>query len=155
MSCADSRALLDELLKLEKLRSADSHQHRRRNQRFIVRGDAELLEMGRGRFTELPVIVVLRDMCRSGVGFVADRSLDIGSVWRLRLLQRGYDIAEVGVIIRYSQKVKDSVYLTGTQVCLRNGLIHLLGVDPTVVSEGDHPTLSSAAAAFLPPSEVS
>ena len=153
MSHSDPHALLDELTRLERLRDPDCDRRRRRSQRLTVRGDADLLPSGRERCAGPSASLMLRDMSRSGFGFVADRPLAVNSKWRLRLLQRGYDVAEADIIVRHSQQVGDYAYLTGAQVCNRDGLFQLLGADPHAVCEGDHPTLGSEDPVFLPPPE--
>ena len=154
MDDADPKGLLAELSKLEQLRRRSAGVRRRRHPRFIVRGDAQLLAMDRPSSNEPPLTVMLRDLGRGGLGFVADRTLDAGATRRIRVMQRGYGIGELSIIVRHCRRVKDQVYLVGCQICVDNGLMYLLGVDPTAIQEGDNPATAAASAAFLPPGEV-
>jgi len=154
MVCHDPKELLDELSRLEGLRSGGGRTSRRRHKRFIVRGQAELFDTDSSSSGEPPVAIMLRDMGRGGLGFVADSSVDLGSVRRLRLTQRGYCIGETSLVVRHCSQVKDQIYLVGSQICLSNGLMFLAGVDPSMVEEGGTDADAIASAAFLPPAEV-
>ncbi len=154
MDRSDPNELLAELSRLENLRSGDSKSRRRRHPRFVVRGQAELLQAHCSTFNDDPVEVMLRDMGRGGLGFIADRPITAGSLRELRFIQRTYRVGEANVVIRHCEQVKDEVYLVGCQVCLGNGLIYLLGVDPDAVDDGDGPAIEADSAAFLPPGEI-
>ena len=149
MHGVDPQGLLDELSKLERLRQCDAGARRRRHPRFIVRGDAQLFEMDRPSSNDPPMMVMLRDLGRGGIGFVADRPQERGCTRRVRFMQRGYGIGEISIIVRHCRQV-DQIHLVGCQICIENGMMFLLGVDPTTIKEGD----STAAAAYLPPGEV-
>ena len=151
---SDPNDLLTELSRLENLRSGDSKSRRRRHPRFVVRGQAELLQADCLSANDEGLSVMLRDMGRGGLGFIADRPVAIDSVWELRFIQRAYRVGETNVVVRHCEQVKDEVYLVGCQVCMGNGLIYLLGVDPEAVGDGDGPAIETDSAAFLPPGEI-
>jgi hypothetical protein len=153
MNPSRPQSLLDELTKLENLRNPQSQAKRRQFQRYVVRGDAELVNMDRVEINEPHIHVMLRDISRCGMGFLTDSEIEVGSTWRLRLMQRRYVIADAPVVVRHRRAV-NSVYLVGAQICCDNGLLFLMGVDPVAVREGDSPTVTSASAAFLAPDDV-
>jgi len=154
MTRSDPNDLLAELSRLENLRSGDCKSRRRRHPRFVVRGQAELLSADCSSSNDEPLAVMLRDMGRGGLGFISDRPIGAGSLRELRFIQRAYRVGETNVVIRHCEQVKDQVYLVGCQVCLGNGLIYLLGVDPDAVGDGDGAAIEADAAAFLPPGEI-
>ena len=154
MERADPRGLLAELSKLEGKRHQSPAAKRRRHPRYVVRGDAQLAEMDRPSSNEPPQTVMLRDMGRGGIGFISERPVDVGATKRLRVIQRGYGIGDLSVIVRHCGKVKDQVYLVGTQICIDNGLMYLLGVDPGELRDADAPDGEPEAGDFLPPAEV-
>lgn len=145
--------LLANLAKLEKLRDANQAQGLREFQRFVVRGDAELHAMGRDCIDQAPIPIQLRDIGREGVGFLCQRDLDVNSTWRVTFLHDGYRVGQEGVIIRHCTFVQPGVFLIGAQFCIESGLLALLGVDPTLMLEGDAPTIVSGPR-FLAPGEV-
>lgn len=154
MSSSEPRHLLEELAKLEKLRDPEAAKQRRQFQRFIVRGDGEIRDVHRSHADDRPLPVMLRDLGRGGVGFLCDQALRVGTVWSMRFLQRGYEIGHVHIVVRHSTAVEDGVHLIGSQVCVGDGMMYLLGVDPAMIRDGDNPTVTAASAAFLPPEEV-
>lgn len=151
---SDPNELLAELSRLENLRSGDGAARRRRHARFVVRGQAELLQADCSSSDDETLEVMLRDMGRGGLGFIADRPIGTGSLRELRFIQRAYRVGETNIVIRHCEQVKDEVYLVGCQVCLGNGLIYLLGVDPDALGDGDGPAMAADSAAFLPPGEI-
>ena len=150
---SDPNELLEELTRLEKLRSGDGKSRRRRHPRFVVRGQAELLQADCLSPNDQPPSVMLRDMGRGGLGFIADSDIPADSLWELRFIQRAYRVGETNIVVRHCEQVNDNVYLVGCQVCIGNGLIYLLGVDPEAVGDGDGPAIEPDAA-FLPPGEI-
>lgn len=122
--------LLDELEKLESLRDDISGHHRRRDLRFVVRGNANLINLNPHRNQNIPTDAMLRDISRGGVGFLTDRSLDVGSVWRMQFIQQNYGIGETDVIIRFTREIEKHVHIVGCQICMQSGLLYLMGVSP-------------------------
>ena len=160
MACSDPKDLLAELSRLEQGRfgvTGPSHNQsgsRRRHRRFAVRGYAELSETDRSFSNEPPVTVMLRDVGRGGLGFVTDRQIDVGSLRRIRFVQRGYCVGEADVVTRHCSEVTEHAYAIGCQICLGNGLMYLLGIDPETVGDGDGPDASVDSGEFLPPTDV-
>ena len=137
MACSDPKDLLAELSRLERTRSDVTGASRRRHRRFTVRAYAELSETDRSFSNEPPATVMLRDMGRGGLGFVTDRPVEVGSLRQLRIVQHGYCVGEADIVARHCGKVTDHAYVVGCQVCLGNGLMYLMGVDPETVGDGD------------------
>ena len=158
MVTSGPQALLAELAKLEALRENNrTASGNRQFQRFVVRGDAELRSMDRTCLDAAPVPVLLRDIGRGGVGFVAPVELEVNSTWQICFLHRDYVVGTQGIIIRHCRKVQDGVFLIGSQSCLETGLIALLGVDPAAIRDADSATEGGddePSTVFLPPSEV-
>jgi hypothetical protein len=146
--------VLDVLSRLEQVCGGKQDYRRRRHARHVVRGEAILLQLDRTSSDEPPITVMLRDVGRGGVGFIAQRSVAVGSLKRLRLLQRDYGIGEVDVMIQHCALVEDPVYLIGCEVCFNNGQMLLLGVDPATISTDDQAEPGRDAASFLAPDEV-
>lgn len=151
MPTVPAQSLLAELRKLENLRHPDARTRRRRHPRFVIRGDAELSPMDRTRIGETPLLVMLRDAGRGGIGFVCDQPLETGTIWHLRLLQHGYGVGETPVSIRHCSQINPQVHLIGSQICLDSGLMLLLGVDPTQMRKESDP---QDVMDFVAPNEV-
>jgi hypothetical protein len=158
MVTSGPQALLAELAKLEALRESNrvAAGGNRQFQRFVVRGDAELRSMDRTCLDAAPVPVLLRDIGRGGVGFVAPVELEVNSTWQICFLHRDYVVGTQGIIIRHCRKVQDGVFLIGGQFCIETGLMSLLGIDPSAIRDADIATEldEKPSNVFLPPSEV-
>ncbi len=153
MSQTQPQSLLDEAARLESLRDDQCGQHRRRDRRFVVRGDADLIDINRAGVSDAVVSVMLRDISRSGVGFITDQALEVGSAWRLRILQQRHGVSETDVIVRFTRPTDGGVYIVGCQVCVQEGLMVLLGVEPNEIGQGDG-LAEAAEGSFLTPDEL-
>ncbi|MCE9591080.1 MAG: hypothetical protein K8S99_11205 [Planctomycetes bacterium] len=145
--------LLEELIRLEAIRDPKCGESKRAYSRFVVRGDAELTSVERSRLDIAPLPILLRDIGRGGLGFVSQKPLEAGSVWRVGFLQNGYVLAQQALIVRHCKMVRADLYLIGSQFCIETGLMCLLGVNPGAIADGDHPTTVQDTR-FLPPAEV-
>ncbi|MEX0655724.1 MAG: hypothetical protein WD534_08700 [Phycisphaeraceae bacterium] len=144
--------LLDELNRLESMRTPKGQGHRR-HQRFLVRADAELHPMDPSQLDRTPLEIKLRDIGRGGMGFICQTPLPQGSTWRANFIHRGYVVGQQSLVVRHCRSVGNGLYLVGGQFCIDTGLLTLLGVDPARVKE-DHLRPDDDDDAFLPPSEV-
>lgn len=145
---------MEVLSRLEQVRGDKPDCRRRRHVRHVVRGEAILLEMDRTSSDEPPITVMLRDIGRGGVGFIAQRSVAVGCLKRLRLLQRDFGIGQVNVMIQHCGLVEEPVYLIGCEICFDNGQLLLLGVDPAALSAGDQAGPGRESATFLAPDDI-
>lgn len=154
MPSADPRTLLQTLNKLESLRDPTVSKQLRQYSRFVVRGDAELTPMERSSLDQRPVLVMLRDLSRGGVGFVSQQPLPKCSLWRVGFLYQGQVVSQQPMIIRHSNCVDASVYLVGGQFCVETGVMILQGIDHAQIRDGDQPNTGPASTNFVGPGEV-
>ena len=152
MDTSDPRALLDALNQLESLRNLRKPAGSRHFKRHVVRGEAELHALDQSRLDHVPLPIQLRDVGLGGLGFVCQRELPVGSMWRVCFYSHGYLIAQQAGLVRHVRAVRDGVYLAGLQFCAEAGLLHLLGVEPTDALALDPG--GDEEFAFLPPAEV-
>lgn len=146
--------LLEELNRLETLRSPKPGGHRR-HQRFLVRTDAELHPMNPQQLDRTPLEIKLRDISRCGLGFICQTPLPQGSTWRACFIHRGHVVGQQGLMVRHCRNVGDGLYLIGAQFCADTGLLVTLGIEPTRIYEGDnHYGDESDADAFSSPDDV-
>lgn len=132
-----ARDLLDDLAELEHLRDPGKSKGLRQYRRFVVRADAELHPMDPSELNRLPIEVKLRDISRGGVGFVCNTKLPTRSVWRLVMLNRGFAVGEMAVVIRHSRPVRDNIYLLGGQFGAGTGMMVIAGIDPQAIIHSD------------------
>lgn len=151
MPLTGPKALLAALSKLENLRDPSAPEGKRQFQRFVVRGDAELVSVDHTNTKPVVVPVQIRDIGLGGIGFVSQIPLDVGSVWRVNFLQHGHVIGTQPILVRHSRPVRDALYLIGGQFVVETGLLCLLGVDPSAIRGGARADDNSN---FVPPSEV-
>ncbi len=128
MSREAPERLLKALTQLEQRREANPGMERRCFPRVEARGEAELLAMDQTRPKE-PIPIQLRDVGWGGFGFICQEPLEQGSQWRAIFLQRGQQIAQQTLVVRHSARVAGDLWLVGSQVCVDNGLVALLGVN--------------------------
>ncbi len=151
MSHKDPHILLDAVARLETLRNQGRNQGQRQFNRWVVRGDAELLPED-GQTDRLPVPVLIRDLSWGGLGFLCDRELPVNSLWRVHFLAHHHVVGQMTMLIRHGRKVDDDLFLIGGQFVADPGLLHILGVGDVQVRLGDENPAMSAN--FLPPAEV-
>ena len=95
--------------------------------RVATRGEAELFAID-GR---LSALVHLRDISMGGFGFVYEKPLEVGTHWLAVFLRQNQQSGHQNLVIRDCDKVTDGMFLIGSQICLEDGLIALLGIDRT------------------------
>ncbi len=120
--------LLRALSELERARSESPSMERRSFPRVPARGEAELLAIDQTRPKE-PVPIQLRDIAWGGFGFICQVPLEECSHWRALFLQRGQQVAQQTLIVRHCTRVAGDLWLVGSQACIDNGVVALLGVD--------------------------
>lgn len=150
MSPGQPQQLLVALRKAERLRNLTNRTGSRIYTRFDVRGEAELHPMDARRLDRQPLQIVLRDVSRGGVGFVADEPLDINSTWRICFLNRGHVVAQQAMIVRHCRSIADGAYLIGAMFCIETGVLSMLGVDPVAAQRADGPRPSDTATFVAP-----
>lgn len=143
--------LLSALDALQAARREPEGATRRQFVRYEVRGDAELAPPDRQSMARGSSVIMLRDLSRGGVGFVSDVPLDKGSFWRVQFHQSGYDVADMNVVIRFCKPVSGDAYLCGAQICVRSGVMCLLGVDPMAMRKDE---LDTDPADFVAPDQA-
>jgi hypothetical protein len=126
--------VLQELNRLEALRDPlvdQSGQSSREARRYPVREDARLFPMSRRVLRDEGHTVHLRDIGRSGVGFLSREPLPIGRDFRIEFRRDGYAVTESGVSVKYCQQVRPGLFLIGAGFIATAGLLTTLGVDAT------------------------
>lgn len=145
------KALLAALSKLENLRDPSAGEGKRQFHRFVVRGEAELVNVDHTDTKPITLPVQIRDVGLGGMGFVSQIPLEVGSVWRVNFLQSGHVIGTQPILIRHSRTVNDALHLIGGQFVIETGILCILGVNPSSIRDGGKIGESSN---FVPPSEV-
>ncbi len=120
--------LLRALSELERARNESPSMERRAFPRIPARGEAELLAIDQTRPKEA-VPIQLRDIAWGGFGFICQNPLEESSQWRAIFLQRGQQVAQQTLMVRHCTRVAGDLWLVGSQTCVDNGVVALLGID--------------------------
>jgi len=117
---------------LEKLDSSSCpvQDQQRTFRRFSLRSEARLETLDDSLGTE-PFNVLLRDISRGGIGFISDRFIEPGSMWRARLRDNGQIVGSQPIFIHYCRRIEDGAYLAGAQFIVESFLMRALGVPPS------------------------
>ena len=81
-----------------------------------------------------PIPIQLRDIGWGGFGFICQQPLEEGSQWRAIFLQRGQQVGHQTLMVRHCCRVAGDLWLVGSQTCVDNGVVALLGVDRAELS---------------------
>lgn len=150
----DILARLDDL---EGNANADDLQARRSFKRHTVRGDARLYPVSRLLTEDSIEDIQLRDIGRGGIGFLCKHPLPINSLYRVDLLNQGYTLSSLEVLIRHITPLSDGLYRIGATFVIQSSLLLELGVqkdalESDIVPEGSADAFDEDE--FLPPGEV-
>ncbi len=127
MSIAEPRDLMAVLKRLEQQRHVTADvESQRRFRRFNVRADGLLESLDIAGEPSFPVM--LRDISRGGVGFLADRFLEPTSMWRLRIVRRGIVLGSQPLLVRYCRLIQSDLYIVGGQFVAEPSLMSAAGV---------------------------
>lgn len=154
MSQRAPRALVDHLARMEQLRDPSRTQAKRQFHRFVVRGDAELLEQEGSQLDRTVLPILLRDIGRGGIGFVCSKKLPANGTWRVSFLNHAFVIGEQTILVRHCQAVESDVFLVGAQFCAPGGLLCLVGVDPALLQQDDVNTDGVSSGVFVDPKHM-
>ncbi len=121
-------ALLKALNELEKGYDESPGTERRAFARVPARGEGELSAIDQTR-PRSPIPIQLRDVGWGGFGFICQVPLEPRSRWRAVFLLEGQQVAQQTLSVRYCSRVAGDLWLVGSQVCVDNGVVALLGVD--------------------------
>ncbi|MEO0965725.1 MAG: PilZ domain-containing protein [Planctomycetota bacterium] len=127
---AASLTVIQEIEKLESLQQTNPNEASRRFVRFIIRGDAELRPAGPNRSDTEPLKISLRDVSRGGLGFLAERPIEVGTFWRCGFGDDGLSVGEMSCIVRRCRPVGPNLFLVGADIVVPIGLLMSLGVSP-------------------------
>lgn len=156
MTLANPTRLVEVLGRLDSESDGQAAAEQRRFTRFSVRAPATLEPMeGWSQGTD-QVPVMARNISRGGVGFVAERPLPAGSVWRIAFERRGRQVGSQTMVVLYCREIQKGTYLLGGQFIVEPGLMLMLGVDDTALN-GDIRIGKAAAtedADFAAPDDV-
>lgn len=155
MSITEPRDLIEVLGRMEYWRQEPPVDHKRAFRRFVVRGEATLEPVHSGKVIESDARAMLRDVSRGGVGFLCDRFLEPGDIWRIRFERKGYLLGQQPILIKFCRLVQDGLYLTGGQFIIEPALMVALGVDETDLHDDTRVVDKSLnTAEFLPPENM-
>lgn len=127
MSLTEPKDLMDVLARLDESRQEPTEQTMRRYRRYSVRGEARIEPLDPAEL-QSPLRVLLRDISRAGVGFLADQFISPCTMWRMQLQTRDFVIGSTAVMVRFCRAVQSDLYLCGAQVIIEPYLMHMLGV---------------------------
>jgi hypothetical protein len=154
MTTARPCDLLDLLNDMESWRQDPEVERNRAYRRFPVRGDATLESLDASRLVRLPITVMLRDISRGGTGFICDRALTPGSVWRVGFNHKGFQIGSQPIVIRFCREVQDGLYLIGGQFVIEPAVMIMLGVNEEQLGHDVRDREEPADTDFLDPDDM-
>jgi len=157
MALADPTQIVEAIARLEAKSEGHPGIEHRLFTRFDVRTEAWLEPIEDLVERKRPIEVMVRNISRGGVGFVASRPLNVGSVWRIVFMRRGRQIASHTIALRFSQPIEDHIHLAGAQFVVDPALLLTLGVDEAQLSRDiryDPRRAGAADADFAPPDEA-
>ena len=105
--------------------------HQRKYTRHEVRATARLESLDENLQLGEPLHVMLLNIGRVGVMFESPVVLDVGTTWRLRVVQQGHLVTSVPLVVRYT-KSTGCGYRIGGQFIIEPIVLHTLGVDPLI-----------------------
>lgn len=99
--------------------------------RFVIQGRGRIRPaLIKAADRSLSSDIYLRNIGRSGIGFVASQDLPRHTLWTISFLQADYVVAEQSVQIRHAHQIEKDVYFYGAQFTVNEGLLSLLGIQP-------------------------
>ena len=122
--------------------------------RRSLRGEAILQTLEDAAVEVRTLRVQLRDISQTGIGFLASERIESGTIWRVSFVVRNFAVGQQTITVRHSRPIAEGVYLSGGQFCIEPGLLHMMGIDPDSLSEGDSKEFVECDA-FLPPGDAS
>lgn len=121
--------------------------------RRSLRGEAILQTLEDAAVEVRTMRVQLRDISQTGIGFLASEPMESGTVWRVMFVVRNFAVGQQTITVRHSRPIAAGVYLCGGQFCIEPGMLHMMGIDPHTLCEGDGKEFVDGNA-FLPPGET-
>jgi len=130
-------------------------ERKRAFKRFSIRGEARIEPVHELSIEPTPAKVVLRDISRGGVGFLAEQCLEIGSVWRMAFFNHGRQVGTQVFVIRFCRLVQEGLFLVGGVFAIEPHIMIMLGVnEPDLGSDIYDRGNSEDTDAFLPPDRL-
>lgn len=103
--------------------------HRRTFPRFTIQGRARIHPaLQKANDPSKSFDIYLRNIGRSGIGFVTNQNLPLHTLWTISFLQAEYVVAEQSVQIRRAHQIEKDVYFYGARFTVNEGLMSLLGI---------------------------
>jgi len=78
--------------------------------------------------------------------------VQLGTVWRVSFVVRNFMVGQQTITMRHSRPIAAGVHFCGGQFCIEPGLLHMMGIDPELLNEGDSKEFVECES-FLPPNE--
>ncbi|MEM6393127.1 MAG: PilZ domain-containing protein [Planctomycetota bacterium] len=149
--------ILARLDHLEGQTQADDMQTRRSFRRHPIRAEARLHPVNRLVTEDAVEDIQLRDVGRGGIGFLCKHPLPLNSLYRVDLLNQGYTLSSLEVLVRHVHALSDGLYRIGATFVIQSSLLLELGVsrdslEGDIVHEGSQDEIDGDD--FLPPCEV-
>ncbi len=129
MKLAGTQDLLKKLATLERRPITPVADESRQAPRAQVRGEAELQPLDRHCLDRSPVDVAIRDISRTGLGFVAVRPFAVNSLWRCGFVHRSHIVSYQALEIRHCTEVAEGIYQVGAQFVADPAVLMLLDAD--------------------------
>lgn len=129
MSVAEPRDLIEVLSRLEYWRQETPEENHRTFRRFTIRGDATLESVDMLTSETPPTHIMMRDISRGGAGFLCNRYLERGGIWRINFQAHNMRIGCQTICVRFCRLVQDGLFLIGGQFVVEPYILHSLGVD--------------------------
>ena len=155
MATTEPRNLIDVLQRLEDWRQDKPDQTRRSFRRFPIRGEGRIEPVHESCFEQAPLKVMLRDLSRGGVGFVSERPLDVGSVWRMAFIRHDRQIGTQTFVVRFRRPIHEGLYLVGGIFTIEPHLMVMMGIDEIHLTDDiEERSGPEDTTAFLPPEQI-
>ena len=72
--------------------------------------------------------VMVQNVSRTGVKFQVDEALTPDSTWRLRLVESGFALGTIPMLIRYCRPLPTGSFEIGAQFMIESYILNILGV---------------------------
>ncbi len=122
----------------------------RRNRRHAVRGEARLELLDERISSDRLISVTLHDVGRTGCMLLSDGAIEAGTMWRLRLHDRGQLVASQPLVVRWCRRHGQG-YRLGAQFVIEPYMLKFLGVPEAEVTADE---LAQEFASYTEPSRA-
>ena len=100
----------------------------RQFRRFTVRCEAKMEPLEEKAHLGSAVDVMVQDVSRTGVRFQVDEAVTPDTMWRLRLIESGFALGTIPILIRFCRPLPTGSYEIGAQFMIEPYILNILGV---------------------------